>query len=525
MLGGAALHGVGEKAIRPRGQAPINSGLPGERASPAMRVSGKGISRSSQSPSQGSILSGDRSSFGVGSGSAIPYEAILRSTGLTPSSMNAQRQGPVQMNRVDNNDLPLDFLGQSRVQSALPIKKGATREDLVSELRRVMSNAGGKTPSYTNENGIKRISQPNLHSVSPGTQTNENALLGSDRGPPGGGQPGAALGQFGSSVNRNDDIGRKTYNVPAHLRHGEGARGTGMSKEKSVTSALPPNLTDLRKSLEGGFMGHGQFSKGFYNSGISEPFPNTGQVGAGFNPNMQGQANLEFLGMGTGGHPNPSMSRGPPASANNAGINILQGVQNLDPMQGVHMLIGGGGISNTANNDAMMNLFSTPAFTTDLGTNTLNGPITSNIHSNGMPQGSRVNLSNVGVSSGGMGVGNVPRTGTGSGAPGTGTGLQGQGTVSADVLLEQMLSGRSTLGAGGPFPTAAGLGLTAGLSVLGGNQPTGQLNGPMGTGGFLDQSHGPGRALQALQARLGGSGFEGDNRALTFDFDESDFGP
>lgn len=527
MLGGAALHGVGEKSIRPRVQAPINSGIPGERASPAVRASGKGITRSSQSPSQGSILSGDRSSFGVGSGPGSAYEAILRSTGLTPSTMNAQRQGPVPLNRVDNNDLPLDFLGQSRIQSTLPIKKGATREDVVSELRRVMSNAGGKTPSYTNENGMNRISQPNLHSVSPNTQTNDNVLLGSDRGPPGGSQPGVTLGQFGSSVNRSDDIGRKSYNVPAHLRHGEVARGAGMSKEKTVTSALPPNLTDLRKSLEGSFMGHGQFSKGFYNSGMSEPFPNTGQVGAGFNPNMQGQANLEFLGMGTGGHPNPSISRGPPTSANNAGINILQGFQNTDPMQGVHMLNGGGGISNTANNNAMMNLFSTPAFTADLGTNALNGPMTSNIHSNGMPQGSRVNLSNVGVSSAGIGVGNVSRTRTGGGAPGTGTGLQGQGTVSADVLLEQMLSGRSTLGArGGGFQTAAGLGLTAGLSVLGGNQPGGQLNGQMGTNGFLDQSHGPGRALQALQARLGGNGFEeGDNRALTFDFDESDFGP
>lgn len=372
------------------------------------------------------------------------------------------------------------------------------------------------------------MSQPNMHPVSRSTQTNENPLLGSDRGPSGGGQAGAALGQFGTNLNHGDDVGRKSFNVPAHLRQGEGSRGAGIPNEKSVTNALPPNLVDFRKSLEGNFMGHGQLSKGFYNSGMSEPFLNTAQVGSGFNPGMQGQANLGFLGMGAGGHTNLPMSRGPPSSASNAGVNILQGVQNMDPMQGLHMMNGGVGISNAANNNTMMNLFSTPGFTTDAGTNPLSGPIANNIHSNGLAQGPRANMGSAGVGSGGMGGGNGPRLGTGSGTPGTGTGLQGQGTVAADVLLEQMLAGRSALGSGGgSFQGADGLALTAGLSVLGGNQPPGSLNvGPMGTSGFLDQSHGPGRALQALQARLGGSGFdEPDSRALTIDFDESDFGP
>lgn len=484
----------------------------GENVVSGMRPPSNAVSRASHSPSQASARSGDRPSYNIAPGAAKTYDAILRTAGLSPHSLGANQAGSVQMGRIDDNNLPLDFLSHNHVQAPI-MSSGTSREDMVSELRRVM-NAGAQAPSYGRENGLTGMPQRGVNVLSSGQQANGN--LGAGRG--------LQDGSFGNSIGPDISAihgreGGKSSNMQRHLGQAE-IHGADLAKDRVSANPLPSNMMEFRKSLEANFLHSGSLPQGAYNLGLTGSVPVTRQVPPGLNSNVQGQPNINLMGGTNGSHGGGSGIGASGALGNNAGVHMLQG-HNVESFQNVPVMNGGRGISSSSPSNQILNLFQTPDFRTNVGRNLIGGDFSSD------PLGIGTSLMNMG--SGGTGGADMSENPLGSsgsaGVSGTGvTAKHGTGGVTADVLLEQMLSGRSGM-TGSSIGAGTGLGFNANFALFNGAQSNAHTGGVDSR--LKDSSnYAMGQALQGLQARLGTNSFEEtDGQQLSFDFDESDFGP
>lgn len=476
-----------------------------------------------QSPSQGSVCSGDLSSLHTGTGVASKgYDPMILAASLASNGIGGKH---IPTSHVESSNQPLEFHQQVLSHVAQPAGKASIRNDPAVDLQGMISSMRGNIPAFASDGSLNHFQRNVMPPHAPSSRPSESPLLA---GPGARAQTSAGLKNMNAvenqrhGNNRGENMKAKTDELDTQLPQ-TGAmhvdRPGFKEKLSNVATKSLPNTANYMKRLDRNMMSHVPPTQGYYSSVLASTPNQTSPISAAA---LKGQPNLTMFGLGPSGQqnavmgPNVAGAVGVLPNNTNAPVNVFQGMPDMRALHGIRMHGGGNNLQQSAQHN-VLRFFPGNGLNTGVSNNLLNaGGMFNALGGNGLIGSGGSNNDVANGNGNGSAADGINNSGVNSNLNGSAVGGgQASEALTADALLQQMLAGHSGMGSEIGGATSVGLG---GISLTNGLQSSGHPNGPHNPGTALHGGNmgGAGLSLNHLGLGRAGGGFQSAHGILPF---------